>query len=280
MIVSQFLVAPVLGFAETSPFYSSKQLEGSFPYIAESSQLSKAFGSLTEDVCKNQGNLTVYRVSNLVHGTKESEGTYIKHVHYSSPEEIDFALGSSCGQDKVEYLLNTKPSSTDGLAVSIVDIEDDRKHTVDEFLTSGSGLVVVQGKPSFKALKLGRHHAKNKVDNGLNKRDDDGEFNKIMAEVEDEFKAAQSLMSKEGEDVMMTIMDSSETSLVQTTDAPKVKNPNLFTNYSFFSPGIWMCLLVSGFLLSILYITMSWMTSLEISYKAFDKQVDFEKKTE
>ncbi|CUM49304.1 uncharacterized protein AC631_03899 [Debaryomyces fabryi] len=304
LIASHVLLTPVLGFTDTSPFYSSKQLEGKFPYITESGQLLETIGSLTDDVCKNDNRLVIYRVSNLVHGTKQSEGTYIKHVHYGSAEELDFPHGSSCNGDRIQYLINKQPNVTENIAIAVVDIEDDKEHTIDEFLTQAGGVVIVQGKPSFhrpeSKIEGVKHYIEDKVydnlkmeldlDNVLRKRakasgeandDDDDKFSQIMAEVEDDFKAAESFISKEGGEMMMTIMDSSKTdSAGSDAKPPKVKNPNLFTNYTFFSPGIWMCLLISGFLVSVLYITMSWMTSLEISYKAFDKQVDFEKKTE
>ena len=302
LIASHVLLTPVLGFTDTSPFYSSKQLEGKFPYITESGQLLETIGSLTNDVCKNDNKLVIYRVSNLVHGAKPSEGTYIKHVHYGSVEELDFPYGSACDGDRVEYMVNKQPNDTKNIAIAVVDIEDDKEHTIDEFLAPAGGLVIVQGKPSFHKPESKidglKHYIEDKLydnlkmeldfDNVLNKRakgsddtNDDDKFSEIMAEVEDDFKAAESFISKEGGDMMMTILDSSKTAMAKAdTKPPKVKNPNLFTNYSFFSPGIWMCLVISGFLVSILYITMSWMTSLEISYKAFDKQVDFEKKTE
>lgn len=303
LIASHVLLTPVLGFTDTSPFYSLKQLEGKFPYITESGQLLETIGSLTDDVCKNDDKLVIYRVSNLVHGTKPSEGTYIKHVHYGSVEELDFPHGSSCDGDRVEYMTNKQPNDTKNIAIAVVDIEDDKEHTIDEFFAPAGGIVIVQGKPSFHKPESKmdglKHYIEDKVydnlkmevdlDNVLHKRakgsdeanDDDDKFSQIMAEVENDFKAAESFISKEGGDMMMTILDSSKTAMAEAdAKPPKVKNPNLFTNYSFFTPGIWMCLVISGFLISVLYITMSWMTSLEISYKAFDKQVDFEKKTE
>lgn len=302
LIAFQVLLTPVLGFTDTSPFYSSKQLEEKFPYITESSQLSETIGSLTENVCRNDEKLIIYRVSNLLYGTNESKGTYIKHVHYSSASELDFELGSSCNGEKVEYMTNKQLVINKNIAIAVVDVEDDKQHTVDEFLTSADGAVIVQGKPSFhkpeSKMEGLKHYIEDKVydnlnmdldlDNVLHKRakaadeaNDDAKFNQIMAEVEEDFKAAGSFISEEGGDLAMTIMDSSKTTLAQSEDKPpKVKTPNLFTNYSFFSSGIWMCLVISGFLISVVYVTMSWMTSLEISYKAFDKQIDFEKKTE
>jgi hypothetical protein len=55
---------------------------------------------------------------------------------------------------------------------------------------------------------------------------------------------------------------------------------SLFTEYQFFTPGIWSCILISFFLLAILYNALIWVSSIEISYGAFEKQVDYEKKNE
>lgn len=60
----------------------------------------------------------------------------------------------------------------------------------------------------------------------------------------------------------------------------KQTQTSLFTEYQFFTPGIWSCILISLFLLGILYTALVWVGSIEITYNAFDKQVDFEKKNE
>lgn len=55
---------------------------------------------------------------------------------------------------------------------------------------------------------------------------------------------------------------------------------NLFTKYQFFTPGVWMALLVLAFLLFVVATAVLWIALIDISYRAFDKQVDYEKKTE
>lgn len=296
LIASCALVTPVAGFTDTAAFFSTKALAGEFPYITESQQLSESIRSLTEEACRGRGRLVIYRVSQLQHGPQDGAGTYIKHVHYKRAQELDFELGPSCSGERVQYVVNGEPPSQDQ-GVAIVDVEDGRTHTVEEFLGRVDGPVMVQGKPSFhrpeSVLDGLKHYIEDAVYDNLNmdfdldrvlhKRAeqpavDDDRFDEIMAEVEQDFAAAKSLVAQAAGDAQVTALQAAPSkSLVPSHP---VKNPNLFTNYGFFTPGIWMCLIISGFLVSIMYVVMSWMTSLEISYKAFDKQIDFEKKTE
>ncbi|ANZ74354.1 BA75_01121T0 [Komagataella pastoris] len=50
--------------------------------------------------------------------------------------------------------------------------------------------------------------------------------------------------------------------------------------YTFFTAGIWMTTIVSLFLVWIFSIALNWVSSLQISYKAFEKQVNPQKKTQ
>ena len=50
-------------------------------------------------------------------------------------------------------------------------------------------------------------------------------------------------------------------------------NAPLFEKYQFFGPGIFMGLLVSILLLSILFVAVRGISSLQVSYAAFDKEM-------
>lgn len=50
-------------------------------------------------------------------------------------------------------------------------------------------------------------------------------------------------------------------------------NRPLFEKYQFFTPGIFMGILVSILLISILYVGVSGIASLQVSYSAFDKEM-------
>ena len=59
---------------------------------------------------------------------------------------------------------------------------------------------------------------------------------------------------------------------------PKHGNANavagsLFKKYAFFTPGIWMGYLAAFFLVSIVYVGLNALTSLKVSYGAFEKEM-------
>lgn len=52
-----------------------------------------------------------------------------------------------------------------------------------------------------------------------------------------------------------------------------VSSPPLFEKYQFFGPGIFMGLIVTIVLLSVLYVAISGISSLQVSYAAFNKEM-------
>lgn len=66
----------------------------------------------------------------------------------------------------------------------------------------------------------------------------------------------------------------------RTPSNSTTRGESVFTHYQFFTPGIISSLVLSSFLIFILYVAISWMASIEVTYLAFDKQIDYEKKTE
>lgn len=112
-----------------------------------------------------------------------------------------------------------------------------------------------------------------KVDNA-----DNHEFNYVLSSQEDFEKlcgGVQYLSSAEE-------VDEEKLLIVQLAknDVLKVSKKGLFHNYQFFTPGIFMCLIVSGFLILIFSVALKWTSSIEISYSSFEKEVDYEKKNE
>ncbi|EGV60761.1 hypothetical protein PSN45_001444 [Yamadazyma tenuis] len=122
--------------------------------------------------------------------------------------------------------------------------------TIDRFEDiefSDNHLVLVQQIPSFQ------------------KRD-------IYDEVAEDLKAAESMAAEN--DMPVSIFDGDSGS------SQSKKTKGLFNNYQFFSPGIFSCLIVSFILLFVLSTALSWISSIEITYQSFEKQIDFEKKNE
>jgi len=54
-------------------------------------------------------------------------------------------------------------------------------------------------------------------------------------------------------------------------DPTTIPDLPLFSRYQYFSPGIFMGLLVVLFIVFVIGLALSWLTSLEISYAAFEK---------
>lgn len=139
-----------------------------------------------------------------------------------------------------------------------VDVMYDNEYLVENLVNAENGKnVMIFGIPSFD------HGPK------INFKKENGDDEDVV----EAFDKAKSLAAEE--DGEATILDDGD-----NDDEDTPSNSSLFTTYQFFSSGIFMGLIVSFFLLFILYMALTWMTTIQISYKSFDKQVDHDKKTE
>ncbi|CCE86196.1 Piso0_005852 [Millerozyma farinosa CBS 7064] len=294
-------------FTDTAPFYSSQKLTNSFPYIASSKAVGFDISSIVNNICESNDRIVIYRVKNLQREGIPQKGTFLKHVQYANAGDLDITKDISCSASQVKHLFNEQLGENDNTNVVIIDIEDQAQHKIDEFLGDQSDkIVVVQGKPSFgtndhqneavlESIQGGLRNVyasleKNVLKSAGNGRrsadaeDEDSQgaddFDKVVSEVESDFDKAKSMLAQES-DLPVNILTSESESSPSITSVPSVSaKHDLFSKYQFFSPGIWMCSIVSIFLVFVLSVALSWITSLEISYKAFEKPIDFEKKTE
>lgn len=279
--------ASALAFSDTAPFFSSASL-GKLSYYEESTNLGSVWTRFTNDICSSNKKTVVFRVNNLRHHTDVHDGSYVEHVHYKSAADLDLPLGDTCGSNQVSY---QQTISTFDKPLTIIDVEDNESHTFGEFtsaVTDPLVMVVVQGKPSFHKTRSHLEEIKNyvedKVYDNLNielgvhhKRSDTEDFDKIVEEVEADFAKAESLVSKYPHGQVTAL---SEATAEPAASPQKRNNLSLFTEYRFFTPGIWLGLIVSAMLITVLVTALLWIGSLDISYKSFDKQVDYEKKNE
>lgn len=280
------LPAYVFAFTDTAPLYSSEQL-GKFGYYEEASDLVESWTQWTNKICTSDAKAVIFRVNNLKHHGSHKKGTYIEHVHYRSANDLELGLDQACSE-KVSYQQDAKTISKQ---LTFVDIEDGGLHSVDEYINSWQDplvTVVVQGKPSF--VRPGSHvdeiknYVEDKIYQKLNielglkhKRSEAEDYDEIAAEVEADFAKAEELVAQHNDQVTAVEKDATESP--EPSHKP-AKNLSLFTEYRFFTPGIWLGLIVSALLISVLVTALLWISSLEISYKSFDKQVDYEKKNE
>lgn len=295
-------VASAVAYTDTAPFYASQKWDNA-PYIAESSQVSDAVKNATHFACERGLQAIIYRVANLQPGSAHEDGVYFKHVHYRATSDLDLHILDSC---LVAYVSSIAEIASQTAAVVVVDVDDGEKHTIDEFRgVLGRPLEVVQGKPAFHRPNLDgiKHFVENKLYDHLNvdvdlsleevaekhrkhrenrkehhKRDQFDDELLLEAQVEDDFRAAESFIAEEGDSLVTAL--ASDFSLDIAPAASPLGASNLFTHYQFFTLGIFLALLVSAFLLFVLYTALSWMTSVEISYLSFEKHVDYEKKNE
>ncbi|ODV96857.1 hypothetical protein PACTADRAFT_32355 [Pachysolen tannophilus NRRL Y-2460] len=166
--------------------------------------------------------------------------------------------------------------------------------------------IVIQGLPYFNSqhYKNGKNseiisnkrktHLKAKRDQNLdNEFDDytessveDEDYAKLKEELSETFKQIEGMI---GEGDTVTVYDSDSGDVTYTTndsdsddndDNDDDTNSNLFTKYQFFTPGIWMGTVVSLFLIAIFSVALKWTSSLQISYKAFEKPVNGQKKVQ
>ncbi|GME81419.1 unnamed protein product [Ambrosiozyma monospora] len=153
--------------------------------------------------------------------------------------------------------------------------------------------IIVEGLPTFEApdsllkqaskfLGLTNQQGKREHDASEAEKKDEEDWDSIEAELKESFDEVNALL----EDETVTILDHTDKNTTSSsTGAHAFKNStqvanSLFDSYGFFSNGIWMTAIVSFFLLWILLTSLSWLQSLQVSYKAFDKQVSGSKKNQ
>lgn len=267
-------VAAVHAFADTaalSVFNMDLGLKGS---VVSSDSVSAAVEKATANMCSSGQQLTVIRVPNLQ--SSLGSGEFIKHVHYPNAEAVDLKFSEACD---VVYSVDGSDSNASVVVMDVAQVSD-----IDHLDTTRH--LIVQGIPSFGPH--GIEYAKQLVDDTVHlfkgtKRsvaDIDEANEELVKEVEEEFAEAESFIKAESETESHNDVEESVGSMSAGADKKGASASGLFTKYQYFSPGLWSCIIVSLLLVFVLYVALTWVMALEISYLAFDKQVDYEKKNE
>lgn len=272
----------VMAYVNTAPMFSSKALLDN-RYLTDAHDVSSQLENLTKDWCSQEQKLPmiIYRVKNLAKGSNDLAEAFT-NVRYESPSQLDLTLHSLC---QVHYSTNN-PSELNAGEVYVVDLDDDSNYKVNDLL-SEDAFVTVQGKPNGGKARSFMAGIKEYVDDfqqGWAKRQDEQDEADAEAfeEIESAFRAAESLIAhEEGDSFVTALAEDKETSSGSEEQKQKTDGrSNLFTKYQFFTPGIWLCLIISLFLVYVLLTAVGWISSIQITYKSFEKQVDYEKKTE
>lgn len=292
--------AAMASFSDSAPFYSSRKLSADSAYLARSGDVAKSLSQLSGDFCSDGEQLHIYRVNNLAaKAPAEHTGTFFENVHYRGVDDLERVVDSFFHQS--------------GQNPQIFDLEDD-EYSVEEFLDKSS-CVIVQGKPSFHRAGSGLDAVKQFIEDVSDKfkRETVDEYEKELEEELQELEAEQQMdaeVSKEAAEVLdeeeeqQGDSDALDTSAVDAVvsavsdaeallDDAEMAEPdqllsvsslstksNLFTQYQFFTPGVWLAIIVSLFLVYVVSTAVGWITSIQTSYHSFEKLVDYEKKTE
>lgn len=274
-------LASAASFENTAPLLiSSKLLLNSDiispEYINTFSNVKENVRELTESLCSNAERITVIRFSGLDESNVSDDflnefylSNAFDHVVYQSKEDSTDSsslLGESCS----------------GLAnvLSVSSYDELKSAAVDDNL-------IIQGLPTFKApsdsiMEQAALKFSNvlKTDKNNDKREDNIDYDEVEKELEDAFSEINNML----DDELVTIYNEENTftKTAQVSSNSKknqtVVDGSLFDKYGFFSTGIWMGTIVLLFLAWLLSIALGWLNSMQISYGAFEKPFDFEKK--
>lgn len=287
-------------FENTAPLLVSSKLAHGVQskYIDTLDNINLKINEITERFCSNQGgNPLIYL---RVHGLDESQLSSIDFINdsdsslkalsnlvvYSSKDELSSPpFGKSCISSVYTDMSNYEfPKWSSNTNVAVIDIfnDDDINETIN-VLTENINMesCIIQGIPTFQApsnslLKQTSDKIKEILDS--TKKREDIDYDAVESELKESFDEINQML----DDSTVTIYDDEDewSDFHQEGGVNKLAKTDgsLFDNYAFFSTGIWMSTIVFLFLAWLLSIALGWLGDLKISYKAFDKPIDFEKK--
>lgn len=293
-------------FENTAPLLISSSAlasrEVSFRDIETIQKTSEKVKQITDSICLNSPEQSITYVR--FHGLDESDitqefveqyslSTVSDHVVYRTVEDaVDNIMGEECSgaiiasQSDDSWVEVMKDVN---FQVKVFEIyKDSAKDDLNKILQfSDESKVIIQGLPTFvnpsdavlnqASLKLNHSLNRKKINN--NSKREDIDYEEVERELQESFEEVNELL----EDQLAEIYEKSDinayTSGPQTnTKKHIVVDGSLFDKYGFFSTGIWMGTIVLLFLAWLLSIALGWLNSMQISYGAFEKPFDFEKK--
>lgn len=281
-------VGSAYAFADTAPLFAVPAIsQQDFQYITESHYVSQSLKDYSAQLCAQKDQkLFFYRIGSLNYQQKQDLGadfTHIRHVHYKSASDLDFELHPSC---TVEHRNTCGDYSQTEANVVIVDLGESIIHDLNALLNHKN--VIVQVKPTFNAdychvdstkefldeeMHLNLEHRSGRLD------ESDVQFKDGFAEeFDDVFRAANALFLANKDKVEEIAANKHKSN--HNDKRQKNKTSNLFTEYQFFTPGVWLSIIISLCLVCIAFTAIDWITSIQLSYKSFERKIDYEKKNE
>lgn len=315
LLVATSLAASVYAsFGNTAPLLvsSSKYDKRACKYIQSVTAAADSILSLTEDICLHQEDnddlekLLYLRIHGLDNNDINKEfinyfdvdsklHMLSNHIVYKENQDNAFIISPSCGD---ALTINTKNDESDedwinALLASKSNVNIINFYKSPNLAESLSKLsmvfsaqnFIIQGLPLFEspdslldsaALKL-KYFLGNQKRHNQEEEVQEMDYESIGKELEEAFEEVNSLLEEE----TVTIYKSNDDIKDQYSSSsgkPIIADGSLFDRYGFFSSGIWMGTIVSLFIFWLLSVSLSWLGSMQISYRAFDKPVNVEKK--
>ncbi|KAG0680333.1 hypothetical protein C6P40_000185 [Pichia californica] len=307
-------LASAFSFENTAPLLISSSLLGNHDYSSRIDTFDNAnnkIKELTGSACAETPELSLTYIR--VHGLDESESSnlldkytltkFIHNVVYESENDFEqYPINEKCSLYSVtdskdldsdsenkwgEYFknLDTKLNVIELYKESSLDTKylDD----INEILiTLNTDFMIIQGLPDFKIpsdsiLKQASLKLNNLINSKNNNKREDINYDEIEKELQESFDEINELLDDsfvEAYDDDSEIADQLQSQPSSSSKKDHLVEGSLFDKYSFFSTGIWMGTIVLLFLTWLLSIALGWLNSMKISYGAFDKPFDFEKK--
>lgn len=273
-----FVFPMIMGFSNTGQVMIDAlagQLKDDVNQIIKLENFRETLIEETKKICQseNRNNVYIYQVDDIAIKPEEAVlGLKFNQILYHDDKSVNLTKDMIFDGCEIKEYKQVEQ-------ISMQDIFNERKSDED--------LVIVQVLPSFKSkgslenIKEQVYDLYNDDDIVIQKRGNEQEQEEedavIEEEIEHDFEEAESLASEETDPVNILANSNKDK---QSNNGTTIKHDNLFTKYQFFTSGIWSGIIVSLFLLTILYGALSWLTSLEITYASFEKQVDYDKKNE
>lgn len=258
-----------------SPFF--KHLESS--YILSADNANSQISNLSDNIC-SKDNLLVVRVHGLTNDdlTGEFLNVFGNELHIMSNNVIypnssmdsKFEISPSCGLIDVGSIENdeqwletiTQYPSASSQSMDLNNSENLMDKLEKLSILHSDKHIIIQGVPVPGELIKQKRKAENDVS-----------IETIEKTIREAFEEVEGIIDENQHEPTPLTSTKENFSNEQT-----VIKGGLFAKYTFFTPGIWMGTLVSVIVFLLTSTALSWLSSMQISYKAFDKPIDFEKK--
>lgn len=310
--------APLLISSNLLEFVNNENNNNNIKAIDSIDNADKILNDMTNSICSDykDSSITLIKIHGLDESDITSSlidqyslNKLINNVVYNSIDQFnDNEFGNSCESvnkiDTKSLIENSDNSNNDNKWSQILNNSNNKYNIIDlykensldtEYLNDinqilihlDTDYMIIQGLPTFKtsfdslveqtSLKINNLLNNNNNNNSNKNKRNDINYDAVEKELQETFEEINELL----DDSVFTINEDESNSKLNTQSNSKkdhVINGSLFDKYSFFSNGIWMGTIVLLFLTWLLTVALSWLNDMKISYGAFDKPFDFEKK--